>query len=162
MVFLVQAQVLVATLGGTSRGHYAKIRGMRKTKLAIGRLLADRSEELMTNEELSQTLTRLQDQLSRTAELDEATVRSLRALLDEIEAATVRTETGEGPEIIAPATAPPAESAAAIESQAVSEPLEELSLSQRMRKAVEEFEFRHPQLTVTLSQIADSLAEMGI
>lgn len=111
----------------------------------------------MTNEELSKTLTRLQDQLSRTAELDEATVRSLRALLDEIEAATVRTETVEGAEIVASTG-----TAAAIDSRTVSEPEEELSLSQRMRKAVEEFEFRHPQLTVTLSQIADSLAEMGI
>ncbi|MGN6546845.1 MAG: DUF4404 family protein [Aureliella sp.] len=100
----------------------------------------------MTNEELSQTLTRLHEQLSRTEELDDSTVRSLRQLLDEIEAATARSQA--------------AETRAPLGRKVTAVP-EDLSLSQRMRKAVEEFEFRHPQLTVSLSQIADSLAEMG-
>lgn len=99
----------------------------------------------MTNEELAQTLDRLHDQLAENPQLDEATLQSLRALLDEIEAATLRTEAAE-----------------AARGAAASERAEELSLSQRLRKSVEDFEFRHPQLTVTLSQIADSLAEMGI
>lgn len=99
----------------------------------------------MTNEELSQTLNRLQEQLAENPQLDEATLQSLRALLDEIEAATLRSQ-----------------AARAAQGAAADETAEELSLSQRLRKSVEDFEFRHPQLTVTLSQIADSLAEMGI
>ena len=105
----------------------------------------------MTNQELAQTLDRLHEQLSQSPQLDEATVQSLRALLDEIEAATVRTE-----------AVASAENAVPSEREAAAASAEELSLSQRLRKTVEDFEFRHPQLTVTLSQIADSLAEMGI
>ena len=100
---------------------------------------------MTTNEELSQTLNRLHEQLSQSPPLDEATVQSLRALLDEIEAATARGEVAESADYVATA-----------------ESDDDLSLSQRMRDAVEDFESRHPQLTVTLSQIADTLAEMGI
>ena len=126
---------------------------------------------MTTNEDLSQTLNRLHEQLSQSPQLDEATVRSLRALLDEIEAATMRdaalADSG-APQTAAPAetsmpaeTSAPIETAAASHGDAGSEETQDLSLSQRMRKAIEDFESRHPQLTVNLSQVADSLAEMG-
>lgn len=127
--------------------HYKELRGSRRALLATGKY----SEELMTNQELAQTLDRLHEQLSQSPQLDEATVQSLRALLDEIEAATVRTE-----------EAATGQDAGTPEHEAAATSAQELSLSGKLRKTVEDFEFRHPQLTVTLSQIADSLAEMGI
>lgn len=127
---------------------------------------------MTTNEELARTLNCLHEQLSHSPQLDEATVQSLRALLDEIEAATMRNaaltdsgylpETDVPPETYMPAEiSVPVETAAASQGNAGTEETEDLSLSQRMRKVIEDFESRHPQLTINLSQVADSLAEMG-
>lgn len=97
----------------------------------------------MANEELAQTLDRLHQQLSHGPQLDEANLRSLRALLDEIEIACARSEQSGS-------TASPPEIA------------EERSLNQRLQEVIADFEHRHPQLTTTLSQIADRLSDMGI
>jgi hypothetical protein len=93
----------------------------------------------MANEELAQTLDRLHQQLSQNPQLDEANLRSLRLLLDEIQ--TVCAQSG---------TATPSQN------------LQERSLNQRLQEVIEDFELRHPQLTTTLSQIADRLSDMGI
>lgn len=95
----------------------------------------------MANEELAQTLDRLHDQLSRSPQLDEATLRSLRALLDEIQVVCDNAQTSGT-------------------TAATSE--QERSLNQRLQSMIEDFESRHPQLTTTLSQIADRLSDMGI
>lgn len=94
----------------------------------------------MANEELAQSLDRLQHQISHSPQLDAATSETLRALVTEIQNFCAAPET---------AAAPPADSP-------------EPSLSGRLQKVIEDFEFRHPQLTTTLSQIADMLSDMGI
>ena len=94
----------------------------------------------MTAEELSQTLRTLHEELSGNPELDENAIRSLRALLGEIQVAIDR---------------------------ASDEPLADhshetsLPVGQRLRSAIGEFEARHPRLTLSLSQIADQLTAMG-
>ena len=93
----------------------------------------------MANEELAQTLERLQQQLSQSPQLDPATSESLQALLLEIQRVCA------APETPAPAADVP-----------------QRSLSEQLQKVIEDFEFRHPQMTKTLSQIADTLSEMGI
>ena len=93
----------------------------------------------MANEELAQTLDRLHDQLSRGPQLDEATLRSLRTLLEEIQVVCENAQ---------PGTPESAE--------------QDRTLNQRLQDVIEDFESRHPQLTKTLSQIADRLSDMGI
>ena len=98
--------------------------------------------EAMTAEELSQTLSKLHEELSGNPELDENTLRSLRALLGEIQVAIDR---------------------AAVEAPQADDSLESsLPVGQRLQAVISEFEARHPRLTLSLSQIADRLAAMGI
>ena len=99
----------------------------------------------MTTEELSQTLSRLHEELSNNPELDAATLRSLRVLLGEIQVAIDR----------AAGDAPRADQADQADEAA-------LPLGQRLHSVIGEFEARHPRLTLTLSQIADGLNAMGI
>lgn len=96
----------------------------------------------MANEELAQTLDRLHDQLSRGPQLDEATLRSLRTLLEEIQVVCENAQTGT--------------------SEMTETAEQDRSLNQRLQDVIEDFESRHPQLTKTLSQIADRLSDMGI
>ena len=96
----------------------------------------------MTAEELSQSLRTLHEELSGNPELDENTIRSLRSLLGEIQIAIDRVTSDE----------PPADQMQ--EST--------LPVGQRLRSAISEFEARHPRLTLSLSQIADRLAAIGI
>ena len=98
--------------------------------------------EAMTAEELSQTLRKLHEELSGNPELDENTIHSLRALLGEIQVAIDRVE-GDEP-------------------QAADSPESSPAVGQRLQLVIREFEARHPRLTLTLSQIADRLAAMGI
>lgn len=96
----------------------------------------------MTAEELSQTLRKLHDELSSNPELDENALESLRTLLGEIQVAIARAE-GDEPQVVHnhPTLIP---------------------MGERLRLAIDEFEARHPRLTLSLSQIADRLTAMGI
>lgn len=104
----------------------------------------------MANEELAQTLDRLHQQLSHGPQLDEPTRASLRALLDEIQVVCAN-----------PSSAAQADDPAAVSIPA-HQPELDRSLNQRLQDVIEDFETRHPQLTATLSQIADRLSDMGI
>jgi hypothetical protein len=97
----------------------------------------------MANEALARSLERLQQQLSQGPELDESTSTSLQALLSEIQSVCARAE-------VSPAGAVPSEESP------------QHSLGDRLQRVIEDFESRHPQLTVTLSQIADQLSDLGI
>jgi hypothetical protein len=96
----------------------------------------------MTAEELSQTLSKLHQELSGNPELDENTLCSLKSLLTEIQVAIDRAA---GVEPLEDQTIQPA-----------------LPLGQRLQSVIGEFEARHPRLTLSLSQIADGLNSMGI
>lgn len=89
----------------------------------------------MSNEELSKTLEKLHQELSHTPQLDEQTIESMRSLLEEIQASLSRSDSDD------------------------SHPL---TITQRIQELITDFETRHPQLTATLSQIADRLTDMGI
>lgn len=93
----------------------------------------------MANDELPQTLEKLHAELSQSPHVNDQTLRSLRTLLDEIQAVIARADVGE-PE----------------------ESLRKSSLTERFRELIVDFEVRHPQLTATVSQIADRLSDMGI
>jgi DNA-binding transcriptional LysR family regulator len=80
--------------------------------------------------------------LSGNPELDENALRSLRALLGEIQVAIDRAA-GEVPQTD--------------HTLATS-----LPIGQRLQSVIGEFEAHHPRLTMTLSQIADRLTAMGI
>jgi hypothetical protein len=93
----------------------------------------------MTINELAQSIERLHAELAQSSKVDAETLQSMRALLQEIQQFIARSEA------IEPTNDPPT-----------------LSLTQRLREAVETFEAQHPQLTTALSQIADRLTDMGI
>ena len=93
----------------------------------------------MTNDELSKTLDKLHEELSQSPQLDENTLRSMRFLLDEIQEVISRSE-----------------------NDISTESSEPLSIRERLQDMISDFEVRHPQLTATLSQIADRLTDMGI
>ncbi len=93
----------------------------------------------MANEDLAQTLDKLHEELSGNPQLDEHTLRSMRSLLDEIQVVISRFDSGKPTEDSQP-----------------------LSIAQRLQEMISDFEVRHPQLTSTLSQIADRLTDMGI
>lgn len=100
----------------------------------------------MSAEELSRTLTKLHSELADTPELDEGTLRSLRAVLAEVQVALDRAALEAGGSV-------GEDSAGSSNSGTVSGRLQDL---------LEDFEAKHPRLTLTLSQIADRLADMGI
>lgn len=122
----------------------------------------------MANEELSQSLDRLHQQLTYGPQLDEATLRSLRVLLEEIQIVCSNPEAGALVGDLETERDVDAESNTADKSDSEVEtaPLavvdEERTLNQRLQDVIEDFETRHPQLTATLSQIADRLSDMGI
>ncbi len=109
----------------------------------------------MSAEELSQTLRKLHDELSRNPELDESTLASLRLLLDEIQVAIDR---GTGEESVA--VGPPVVDSA--DDSAVDVKEQTLPVGERLRMAIDAFEARHPSLTLSLSKIADGLSSIGI
>lgn len=90
----------------------------------------------MNEAELLETLRKLELQVAQTSEVDDGTRQSLRNLISDIQTKF------------------------ASEEQVNAEP--EPTLNQRMTEVMADFEAKHPQLTATLSQIADRLADMGI
>ncbi len=93
----------------------------------------------MAKDQLSQTLDKLHLELSQSPQVDEQTLHSMRTLVEEIQALLAKSGTGEPTQ-----PAPP------------------LTINQRLQDLISDFEVRHPQLTATLSQIADRLTDMGI
>ncbi len=109
----------------------------------------------MSAQELSQKLSELRAQLAEDAELDEQTRESLTAVLGEIQAAMDR----------AAQQAVDVNARGSIGDQQVDQRADEVaedSIAGRVREVIEDFEAKHPRLTMTLSMIADRLAEIGI
>lgn len=96
------------------------------------------------SEGLGEILKRLHSELSGQPRLDPGTVESLRVLAADIERA------------LAAQSQPPQPSGPD------STPSPDESLSSRVTGLLEDFEAHHPQLTKTLSMIAERLADMGI
>jgi hypothetical protein len=96
----------------------------------------------MTNG-LAEVLKRLHEELSEHPRLDTGTVESLKALATEIQLAIDSQAHGD-------------------ESESSEDELTDERLSSRVQQAIEDFEAQHPQLTKTLSMIAERLADMGI
>ncbi len=90
----------------------------------------------MNKSDLLETLQKLERELAGTNEVDDSTRQSLRNLIGDIQSKV-------GTEEVADEAAEP-------------------TLNQRMTEVLADFEVKHPQLTATLSQIADRLADMGI
>jgi Domain of unknown function (DUF4404) len=95
---------------------------------------------------LKEILAELHAELTRHPTLDAGTKESLRKVAGEI---TLALE-GEAAE----------ENAESVKGDA--ERIESETLSSRVQSFVDEFELQHPQLTKTLSTIAERLADMGI
>jgi hypothetical protein len=93
----------------------------------------------MSKDELSKTLEKLHQELAQNPPLDESTLQSMRAIAEEIQSAIARMSTNPA----TPQSEPP-------------------TITDRLREMISEFEARHPQLTSTMSQIADRLTDMGI
>lgn len=92
------------------------------------------------SEELKRNLDSVHDELARQPELDPQTVESLRKLLSEISTAIERSGTQKS-----------------AESAAISD-----DFAGQVESLVTRFEAQHPQLSATLSKIANALASMGI
>lgn len=90
--------------------------------------------------EILRTLEQLHAELSANPQLDAKTVASLRALIAEIPPAIERSEAGR-------------------QSTTGDSPKD---LSERLETLITGFEVRHPQLTATLTKIANGLADLGI
>ena len=99
----------------------------------------------MSSEELTRTLGKLQANLADSPQLDEKALQSLRLVLDDIQTAIERTAVSRD-----------------IEPGEENTEQENASMSSRLQGLIDDFEAKHPNLTLTLSQIADRLAEMGI
>lgn len=108
----------------------------------------------MANEELAQSLDRLHEQLTHGPQLDGATLQTLRSLLDEIQILCKHDATSGSASAVL--TGQKAGEGERVHSGA------SLSINQRLQNVIEDFELRHPQLTSTLSQIADRLSDIGI
>ena len=93
----------------------------------------------MSNEILK-TLEQLHAELAKHPQLDAKTIDSLRTLIAEIPAAIENSEAGTQ----TTTSGPPRD------------------LSERVQELITGFEVRHPQLTATLTKIADGLADLGI
>lgn len=98
----------------------------------------------MSSEELTRTLDKLQADLASNPQLDEHALQSLKLVLEDIQSAIERA-----------AMANEEAQQAAVESAPD-------SMTGRLQELIEDFEAKHPKLTMTLSQIADQLSEMGI
>lgn len=95
----------------------------------------------MKREELVTTLARLHQELAQTDKLDEQSIRSLQMLAKDIQSVLERSA-----QTVASGDVHPAET----------------TLSGRIRGMIEDFEVQHPQLSQTLSIIAERLSDMGI
>ncbi len=92
----------------------------------------------MQKADLLATLQKLERDLEETTDLDNETRRSLHTLIGDIQQKL------------------------ALSAEQTADATEDDTLSKRLLHAVAEFEVQHPQLTATLSQLVDRLADMGI
>jgi hypothetical protein len=90
------------------------------------------------SDELSEAMGRLHQELAQHPQLDASTVDSLKVLTSDIQR-LIDEQAGKQPSLSDAST-----------------------LSSRIQEYVDEFESNHPQLTRTLSMIAERLADMGI
>ena len=104
--------------------------------------------ESMSSEELTRTLTKLHADLVNHPELDEDALRALKTVLGDIQFALDRTVENDVPDDSVPSGETASEDSPPVTG--------------RLQSLIEDFESKHPQLTLTLSQIADRLSEMGI
>lgn len=93
----------------------------------------------MSPAELQRTLTALHAELSQTTAVDDATRLRLREVIADLHRLAGLPDQ----------PAPPVDTTGP-------------SLTENLQNAVTEFEVRHPQLTTTLQQLIDRLAEIGI
>ncbi|MCU0709843.1 MAG: DUF4404 family protein [Pirellula sp.] len=114
---------------------------------------------MMTNT-LGEVLKRLHDELAEHPRLDAGTVESLKALATEIQNA-IDSQTGSSA-TTKTVSSPGGASAAASGGEMAENGSLDASLSSRVNQVIEDFEAHHPQLTRTLSMIAERLADMGI
>jgi hypothetical protein len=98
-------------------------------------------------QELANTLQELHAELERSPQLDSDAVAALRALMQEIQQKTSQSEDQE---------------TAKEEDEAPSEDSDSSEMLQRLQGMIEDFEAHHPQLTRTLSLVAERLSDMGI
>jgi Domain of unknown function (DUF4404) len=110
----------------------------------------------MTNNDLSKILESLHTELIQNRELDEQAVRSLKALASDIQSALERSGYNQSSNLSSPLGANEKSSDAENNDPA------HLTLADRMRSLIDDFEVQHPQLTNILSTIAERLSDMGI
>ena len=103
----------------------------------------------MSTEDLTQRLKQLQDELINTQKLDENSVRLLQGVLNDIQLAIERSANGSG-------------NSADLEVEDVAAKEESNSIGAKLRGLIDAFEVEHPRLTMSLSQLAEYLAEIGI
>lgn len=97
----------------------------------------------MAREELLRTLEKLHSELSQNPQLDEGTLQSMRAIVNEIQLS------------IANSVNDKSEASPKIQTETP-------FFTERLQDLITRFEARHPQITATLSNIADRLTDMGI
>ncbi|MEQ1824728.1 MAG: DUF4404 family protein [Pirellula sp.] len=93
----------------------------------------------MSLNDLPATLEQLHLQLAQHPQLDEQSIQSLRVLAQDIENVLNQAD-----------------------GQSDKTQNADMSLADRMRNLISDFEVQHPQLTNTLSTIAERLSDMGI
>ena len=103
----------------------------------------------MSTEDLTQRLKQLQDELITTPKLDENSVRLLQAVMDDIQLAIERFANGSG-------------NVADMDVVDVAANEESNSIGARLQGLINAFEVEHPRLTMSISQLAEFLAEIGI
>lgn len=90
----------------------------------------------MDTSQLRQTLEQLHAELQQAESLDENTRANLHSLMQEIQAALARPDDGTARQYS--------------------------PLNARLQKALLQFEVSHPALTITIGQVANELAQMGL
>lgn len=90
------------------------------------------------NDPIHHPLKQLHEELLRQPSLDPETIAELRSLADDIQKLLARENPTPAPEG------------------------SDENLSSRLQNLIEQFEAQHPQLTKTLSMIAERLSDMGI
>ncbi len=106
----------------------------------------------MSAEELSRTLTKLHSEIADTPELDVETQRALQAVLVKVQRVLDRAKNDSESKF-----ADEEDDESSANPDANSD-----TVSGRLQDLIVDFEAKYPRLTLTLSQIADRLADMGI
>ena len=92
----------------------------------------------MNNFDFIQSLDSLRQNLAESTKIDETVAEKMRLLVDEIQLTLTRSDSAS--------------------HSGVTEP----TLSDRLQEFIDDFQTHHPQLTSSLSLIAERLADMGI